>query len=337
MDYLGESGIGAWSYGTPEQAQMAEQVMGAMVNSSMIDKMFLGMANGIDVMATMTQGAADPAAKAAMAIISHRLSLARGSLRRPRLDRLSQTAILLSRHPVERRRPRVRHPCVCQSQKRKDHRGGLGQPVPRCPPGPGHEQKNNPLQVEVYSGTERVRLCLNDKLVGEQPTGRDQGIRTTFCVPYTPGTLNAVGMRGDSAVAESILTTAGNATALRITADRTTIQANGQDLAFLTMRQWSYWPSLLMPPRKYSSPLVGQARSLPLEMAAEGMKRHPGRWAGCLRARARGSAHLATKWTDRRDCRPWLERRVGNHPGNTSARGRRACCAKTEATVSRAR
>ena len=30
MDYLGESGIGAWQYGTPEQAKMAEGMSGAM-------------------------------------------------------------------------------------------------------------------------------------------------------------------------------------------------------------------------------------------------------------------------------------------------------------------
>ena len=56
MDYLGESGIGAWSYGTPAEAQMGTQIMGAMMNSSMVDKMFLGMANGVDMMAAMAQG-----------------------------------------------------------------------------------------------------------------------------------------------------------------------------------------------------------------------------------------------------------------------------------------
>ncbi len=71
MDYLGESGIGAWSYGTPEQAQMATQIMGAMLNTSVVDKMFLGMANGVDMTAAMAQGAADPAAKTAMAVMFH--------------------------------------------------------------------------------------------------------------------------------------------------------------------------------------------------------------------------------------------------------------------------
>src|SRR5207248_8186591 len=61
MDYLGESGIGAWSYGTPEQAQKATQIMTTMMNTSTVDKMFLGMANGVDMAAMMAQGASDPA------------------------------------------------------------------------------------------------------------------------------------------------------------------------------------------------------------------------------------------------------------------------------------
>ena len=55
MDYLGESGIGAWSYGTPEQAKMAVQIMDGMINSSAADKMFLGMANGVDMAAAMAR------------------------------------------------------------------------------------------------------------------------------------------------------------------------------------------------------------------------------------------------------------------------------------------
>ena len=71
MDYLGESGIGAWSYGTPEQAQIAEKMMGAMFTTAIVDKMFLGMANGVDMMAEMAKSASDPAAKAAMAVMFH--------------------------------------------------------------------------------------------------------------------------------------------------------------------------------------------------------------------------------------------------------------------------
>ena len=76
---------------------------------------------------------------------------------------------------------------------------------------------------------------MNDKLIGEQPTGIDQEFKATFSVPYTRGTLKAVGIRNNRPVAESVLTTAGNATKVRLTPDRTVIHADGQDLSFVTV------------------------------------------------------------------------------------------------------
>jgi len=78
-------------------------------------------------------------------------------------------------------------------------------------------------------------LFLNDKLIGEKPTGREQEFKAVFSVPFTPGTLKAVGLRGDRAVAESILTTAGDAAKLRLAPDRTLVNADGEDLSFVTV------------------------------------------------------------------------------------------------------
>jgi beta-galactosidase len=80
-----------------------------------------------------------------------------------------------------------------------------------------------------------VRLFLNDKLIGEKPTGREQEFKAVFSVPYTPGMLKAVGLRSDRVVAESVLTTAEKAVTLHVTADRMVIQADGQDLSFATV------------------------------------------------------------------------------------------------------
>jgi len=96
-------------------------------------------------------------------------------------------------------------------------------------------QEGKEMEVEVYSGAENVRLFLNDKLIGEKPTGRDQEFKASFSIPFTPGTLKALGIRGDRAVAESILTTAGKPVKLRLTADRTVVQADDQDLSFITV------------------------------------------------------------------------------------------------------
>ena len=76
------------------------------------------------------------------------------------------------------------------------------------------------MQVEVYSGVEKVRLFLNGKLIGEAPTGREQEFKATFDVPYAARPLRAVGIKGDRAVAEYVQTTAGQPARLRLTADR---------------------------------------------------------------------------------------------------------------------
>ncbi len=47
---------------------------------------------------------------------------------------------------------------------------------------PGHEGKD--IQVEVYSKYPRVRLYLNNKLIGEQPTTKEQQFKATFRLPY---------------------------------------------------------------------------------------------------------------------------------------------------------
>lgn len=234
MDYLGESGIGAWSYGTPEQAKAADQMMGAMMNSPMIDKMFSGMANGVDVMAEMAKGASDPAAKAVMAVMSHQYpwhAAACGDLdligyRKPQSyyrdilwnggDRVYATVRLPD--PEGQKIIAV---------------GWATYPTLATWTWPGQDGKD--LQVEVYSGAEKVRLFLNDKLIGEKPTGREQEFKATFSVPYTPGTLKAVGVRAGREVAQSVLTTAGKPAGLRLTPDRTVLQADGQDLSFVVV------------------------------------------------------------------------------------------------------
>jgi beta-galactosidase len=98
---------------------------------------------------------------------------------------------------------------------------------------PGMEGKV--LDVEVYARGDLVRLYLGGKLIGEKPTTRAERFQATFRVPYSPGELKAVAVRGGQPVAESILRTAGEAIQLRLTADRTTLRADGQDLSFITV------------------------------------------------------------------------------------------------------
>ena len=91
------------------------------------------------------------------------------------------------------------------------------------------------MQVEVYADTEKVRFYLNDKLMGEMPTGPEQERKALFSVPYTPGTLKAVGVNGDREVTTNVLQTTGDPVKIRLTADRKVLQADGEDLSFITV------------------------------------------------------------------------------------------------------
>ena len=234
MDYLGESGIGAWSYGTTEQAKTAEQMMGAFVNSQFIDQLFTGMANGVDVMAEMAKGSKDPATTSAIQIMFHGFpwhAAACGDLDLTGYRKPQSYYRDILWNGGDRVYATVRFPEP--EGKKIIAVGWATYPTLATWTWPGQEGKE--LQVEVYSGAEKVQLFLNDKLIGEKPTGRDQEFKAVFAVPYTPGTLKAVGIRGDRGVAESVLTTAGDPVTLRLTADRSLVHADGEDLSFVTV------------------------------------------------------------------------------------------------------
>jgi beta-galactosidase len=95
---------------------------------------------------------------------------------------------------------------------------------------PGWEGQT--LKVEVYSSCDRVRLSLNGKDLGKRATGWKEKCKADFEVPYEPGELKAVGTLGGKRV-EFTLRTAGQPTGLRLTADRTRIQASRNDLSFV--------------------------------------------------------------------------------------------------------
>jgi beta-galactosidase len=231
MDYLGESGIGAWAYGTPEQAAQTEKVSAAL--SNFVDQYFIAMANGVDLAAAMGQGA-DPAAMSVMAFLMpgypwHASQCGDLDLTGYRKPQSYYRDILWNGGDRVYVTVRLPEP----EGKRIVVVGWAVYPTLPIWSWPGQEGKE--MQVEIYSGTEKVRLFLNDKLIGEKPTGREQQFKALFSLPYTPGTLKAVGVRGDRAVAESVLTTAGKPARLRLTADRPVIQADGQDLSFISI------------------------------------------------------------------------------------------------------
>lgn len=98
---------------------------------------------------------------------------------------------------------------------------------------PGHEGKD--IQVVVYSKYPEVRLYLNNKLVGEQPTTKEQQYKAEFTIPYHPGSLKAVGVLDNKEVESTVLRTAGDPAKIKLIADRKSMIANGQDLSFVTI------------------------------------------------------------------------------------------------------
>lgn len=96
---------------------------------------------------------------------------------------------------------------------------------------PGFEGRN--LDVEVYSQYPKVRLYFNDKLLEEKPTTVNQEFKATFSVPYTPGTLKAVGVENDKEIESTTLQTSGSAAKIRLIADRKQLLPNGQDLSYV--------------------------------------------------------------------------------------------------------
>ena len=107
-------------------------------------------------------------------------------------------------------------------------------PTWECWNWPGWEGKE--IEVEVVSRYPRIRLYLNDQLVGEQPTTEAEEFRAIVRTAYQPGTLRAVGVDSDGREVESAtLSTASAPARIRLTADRTAYQADGEDVAFIAV------------------------------------------------------------------------------------------------------
>ena len=98
---------------------------------------------------------------------------------------------------------------------------------------PGLE--GTPLQVSVYSRCDTIRLELNGQIMGEQPSSATSKLTATFKVPYQPGELRAIGLIDGRVVAETKLETTGAPQHIKLTADRTRIKADRNDLSYVTV------------------------------------------------------------------------------------------------------
>ncbi|MFG6432950.1 beta-galactosidase GalA [Roseateles sp. LYH14W] len=92
---------------------------------------------------------------------------------------------------------------------------------------PGRE--GQPIDVRVYANTDEVELLLNGTSLGRKPLARYAHLQ--WSVPYAPGSLVARGYQGGKLVVTETVATTGNGSAVRLTADRTRIHADGDDVA----------------------------------------------------------------------------------------------------------
>lgn len=89
------------------------------------------------------------------------------------------------------------------------------------------------INVVVCSRYPAVRLYLDGKMIGEKLTNRETEFKAVFTIPYKAGTLKAVGVENGNEQETTILTTAGEPYAIKLTTTDKKIKAGGQDLSFV--------------------------------------------------------------------------------------------------------
>lgn len=96
--------------------------------------------------------------------------------------------------------------------------------------------EGQPVEVHVYADADAVELLQNGVSMGRQPCGENEEYSTVFSLPYVPGKLEAVAYRNGEETGRDTLQTAGATAALKLCADRPAINADDQDLCFITIR-----------------------------------------------------------------------------------------------------
>ncbi|MGN7811356.1 glycoside hydrolase family 2 TIM barrel-domain containing protein [Flavobacterium sp. 22076] len=85
-----------------------------------------------------------------------------------------------------------------------------------------------------YNKADEVELFVNGKSVGKRSKKGDD-LHVMWRIPFEAGTLKAVSRKDGKVVLEKEIKTAGNPSQLKLTADRSTIKADKNDLLFITV------------------------------------------------------------------------------------------------------
>jgi beta-galactosidase len=96
---------------------------------------------------------------------------------------------------------------------------------------PGKDGQN--IDVRCLSNCEEVELFLNGVSLGRKTMPKNSHLQ--WMVPYAPGTLSAKGYKAGQVIAEEKVETTGAPASVKLTPDRTTINADGEDLSIITV------------------------------------------------------------------------------------------------------
>jgi beta-galactosidase len=91
------------------------------------------------------------------------------------------------------------------------------------------------LQVNVYSNYPEVRLELNGKVIGTKTISAGTKLTASFEVPFETGELKAIALKDGKEIGTKILKTTGKPAKIRLTADRSSINASRNDLSYVTV------------------------------------------------------------------------------------------------------
>lgn len=91
------------------------------------------------------------------------------------------------------------------------------------------------MEIRTTTNCESVELFLNGNSMGRHKTANFTNNTIVWYLPYNPGKLEAKGYNGETEVASYRLITSGEADAAIITADRTELRADGQDLSHIAI------------------------------------------------------------------------------------------------------
>lgn len=90
--------------------------------------------------------------------------------------------------------------------------------------------------VHVFTSGDEAELFLNNKSLGRKKKGKYEYRIRWDSVKYEPGELKVVAYKNGKSWATDVVITAGAAAKLELSADRATINADGKDLSFVTVR-----------------------------------------------------------------------------------------------------